>query len=298
MIKQTLSADLASALLRDKHQRLIAARDELCAAIVAANWDLSTNPLTNLAAGHAAREQGLSGQATISVDAAGYVKLEVDSGEEGPPPMVMPSVVAPIPVVVPLPVAAPDSKAKLPSISELRQEARQLGIDPAIYGKAKRKLLDAIAAVRGGASPPKPVVVPQPTPQPIPPPIPKPAVPEPTPDPKPPESKLDIDLFGDDDDVTDLFRQLDGKPPTRPDISIPKPSPPPKPPVPLRLPPKPRPTPKRTSTPAVQGTPAVPPKRKGRSLSAIASGADAEIDIDAILAKPTPEIPKDDQPPR
>jgi len=265
-------------------RRLIAARDELKAAVKAANLVLAKSPLTGIIAEHAARRINKRGKPVVVVDADGGVMLEVtySNGKavEPPPP-------------------APERKPKLPPMAEIRRDAEALGLDWQPYGKAKKKLIAAIKAAKNPAlavvepEPPKPPKPEPPKPEP-----PKPPKPKPEP-PKPEPVRLDgrkIIHLDEDDDVTDLFRQLDGEIP----MQKPEPEPvatplPPKPrPTPaVKLKPKPKPTPAlKTSPPPQKGTP--PSKKGGRSLSAIASGADDEIDIDFILAKPAPKTPQED----
>jgi len=240
-------------------QRLQAAKDELAAAVAASNKVLSANALTSIIAEHAAREAGRRGTPTVVVDDNGDVMLEV---HYLPPGAKLPT--------------APEPKVKLPPISELRREAELLGIDWQPFGKGKKALIKAIDQAKAGGqantTPDPPKTTPDPPVS-----APKPKRQKTAPSITPPKQvKLDgrkvIPLADDDDDLGGLFD--DDPPPAKPEPA-----------------PKPKRKAPRRGTPAPK-TPA--PKRGGRSLSAIAEGADDEVDIDAILAKPAPPIPNED----
>jgi len=297
--RETLPGDLAAALLNVPFNwtingepqptvsvaaRLGAARAALAEAVAAANEVLAENPLMEIIAEHAARLIGRRGTPIVVVDSNGEAMLEVHYLTAGE--------------AVPLPVQPKQRKSKLPPISTLREEARMLGFDPEPYGKNKTKLIEAIDAAKAGVTPTtvkkaktiadieeqgvKPVAAVVP-PAPVEPPKRTKTAPSVTP---PKVVKLDgrkvIPLDDDDDDVASLFGP--------PDPPAPKPASEPEPPEPvLKRSPKVRPP--RLGTPS-EG--AAKPARKGRSLSAIASGAETEVDIDAILAKPAPALPTDD----
>jgi hypothetical protein len=282
-----LPADLAAALLNvpfdaevasqpEFHQsigqRLTAAKAELEAATVAANQVLSSNPLMEIIAEHAARLVGRRGRPTVVVASSGDVMLEIHYLAAGEP----------------LPPVKP-KKLKMPPISEIRREAVLLGIDPTPYGKNKTRLIAAVDAAKAVVSPPVAPKAPAPKP-----PAPKPKRMKTAPAITP---AVPVELVGrevipldvDEDDEDDLSSLFADDPP-----KAPAPKPVPEPPVPKAKPlSKPRPTPAspKRGTPAVK---AAAPKRMGRSLSAIAQNAENEVDIDAILAKPPPKIPRED----
>lgn len=285
--RETLPGDLAAALLNVPFEaeaasqpeahlsvglRLAAARAELAEAVEAANTVLASNPLMEIIAEHAARLLGRRGTPIVVVEPSGEVMLEIHYLAAGE--------------VAPLPMQPKPRKSRLPPISTLREEARMLGFDPEPFGKNKTKLIEAIDAAKAGVTPTavkkakaiadieeqgvKPVVAPVETP---------PKRTKTAPSVTPPKVvKLDgrkvIPLDEDDDDVASLF----GSPePEAAPVAEPRRSP------------KVRPPRRGTSADAT-----VNPTRKGRSLSAIASSAEADVDIDAILAKPAPALPTDD----
>jgi hypothetical protein len=324
--RETLPADLAAALLNvpfeaeeasqpESHAsvglRLQAARAELDAAVQAANTVLNANPLMEIIAEHAARKVGRRGRPLVVVDPSGEVMLEIHYLASGEP--------APKPVA---PATPKKRKSSLPSIKEIRREAELLGIDTELFGKNKTKLLEAIEKAKVQ---PAPVLTPL-TPTPAPPaPIPEPVV-SPTPAPKmtktapsltpPKQVRLDGQKLiplddDDDDDVASLFRddeepapaplkaevapsgfqdmgftsKVERNPVTAPiagaTVDVPA------------SPPSPKVRPPRRGTPS--GTATVAPKLGGgRSLSAIGNSAEAEVDIDTILAKPAPPPPPDE----
>ena len=280
--RETLPGDLAAALLNVPFDaelasqpeaylsvglRLAAARTELAEAVKAANTVLGSNPLMEIIAEHAARLVGRRGTPIVVVEPSGEVVLEVHYLAAGE--------------AAPLPMQPKPRKSKLPPISILREEARMLGVDPEPFGKNKTKLIEAIDAAKAGVTPTtakksKAVAGEKGV---------KPATPPPkrtktAPSVAPPKVvKLDgrkvIPLDTDDDDVASLFGPPD--PPEAALVPEPKRSPKVRPP--------------RRGTAADTST---KPVRKGRTLSAIASGAEAEVDIDAILAKHAPTLPSDD----
>lgn len=301
-----MPADLAAALLNvpfeaeeasqpESHAsvglRLQAARAELDAAVQAANTVLGANPLMEIIAEHAARKVGRRGHPLVVVDPSGEVMLEIHYLASGEP--------APKPVA---PATPKKRKSSLPSIKEIRREAELLGIDTELFGKNKTKLLEAIEKAKG-----QPATVPAPAPAPTPP---APKMTKTAPSLTPPKQvRLDgqkLIPLDDDDDVASLFRD-DEEPAPAPlkaevapsgfqdkaernpvnapiaGAAVDVPAPPPSPKV----------RPPRRGTPA--GTAAVAPKLGGgRSLSAIGNSAEAEVDIDTILAKPAPPPPPDE----
>ena len=285
-------------------QRLAAAKTELMSAVAAANRMLVRNPLTGIIAEHAAKQAGKQGTSSVSVDLNGDVMLEVVY----------------IPAGGPLPpslVSVSTSPSRLPPIADLRREATLLGIDWELYGKSKKKLIAVMKAVRDGLAPalvsekpqsqppaPKPVLAFVPASEPAP--VPEPTTPEPVlvdvlepvwepvEGPEPPKR---ITPLEDDDDVDDLFRQLESNGGGNKLDPEPVSKATPEPRSPVKLAPKPKPISKGFTMPAARsgvfsGTPA--PKLHGRSLSAIAAGAEDDIDIDTILAEPAPEILQED----
>ncbi len=327
--RESLPARLAGALLNvpfeaeeasqpESHpsvgQRLAAARAELAEAVVAANQVLAANPLMEIIAEHAARQAGRRGTPIVVVDTSGEVMLEVHYLAAGEPLPVVPLSTVPAPST-----AAPTEprKSRLPPISELRAEAETLKIDHSQFGKNKKKLMAVIAAAKkdtrpcpvcktsawhveeddaygdanaspkdtitlscrcsmlrsewlAGVKKTKPAAAP------------KPKMTRTAPSVSPVRVvKLDdrkiIPMGDDDDDLSSLFEPKVAKPKPQAPAAPPKKSPKVRPP--------------RRGTPKAQG-PA--PKLSGRSLSSIASAAEAEVDIDAILANPTPPIPEED----
>jgi hypothetical protein len=296
--RETLPADLAGALLNVPFEaeaesqpenfasvgvRFHAAREELAAAVQAANVVLAANPLMEIIAEHAARQSGRRGHPIVVVDPSGEVLLEVHYLSAGEAP--------------PTPTQPKKRKSKLPPIAELRREATVLGIDIEPFGKNKKNLIAAIEAAKAGGAVPAPKAEP-PKPE-------KKAEPKKVepPEPEKPESKMTktapalsqrtvrldgekiIPVDDDDDDLADLF---DDDPPAPP-----KPEPESAPAVEATTTTLPRRRVPRRGTPA--GADKAPaPTRQGRKLSAIAGNAEAEVDIDAILAKKPPAIPDED----
>lgn len=119
LIGQTLLAELSEAL-KSLRESVNAIRD--C---------LEKNPLTGPAAMAAARELGKTGSASISVDEYGQFWLEVDPrvGSDGKRPW----------------------SSNLPSLSTLRKEAEELGVDTSKMGRSKTLILKAIETARRNA---------------------------------------------------------------------------------------------------------------------------------------------------
>jgi len=141
----------------------------------------------------------------------------------------------------------------LPSIEALRKEATRLGIDAASFGKAKLKLMDAIQAAQKAPVPP-----------PQDPPKPKMVKTAPALGPvkmlQPEVTLTPSPLVDDDDGVASLFGDAE---PTTPD-------------------------PRRVAPPI-----SAPARTlKGRSLSAVVSHADDDVDLNALLTKPAPPPPQ------
>jgi len=307
--RETLPVDLAEALLNVPFEdeaasrpeayssvgaRLGAAKAELKAAVLAANQVLTANPLMEIIAEHAARKIGRRGQPLVVVDEAGEILLEIhyltpDEVQSDPQ----------IPKV---------RKSNLPPIEELRQEATFLGIDPEPFGKAKTKLLKAIDAVKAGKPEPAPVMkalAPKPAPVVKAPVMMKTAPAVGTPRTVQIEPTPFITVADDDEGLDALFgetpvKKNNGTPATPfgspfdfkgPAVRNPVNAPIRNTEVESDRPPLPPPVrPPRRGTPALGS----PPKRTGRSLSAIAGNAEAEVDIDAILSVPAPPPPNED----
>ena len=247
--------------------RLEAAQRELRAAVAEANDEVTNNPLAEILAEHAMRLVGKRGAPLIEIDPDGSIMLVVQYE----------AVVK----------ATLKHQHTLPPIKVLRVEAEGLGIDTTAYGKNKKKLLAAIkaehikssmspaslealrqrkppvAAEEKRALPPLPDVVPD---------VPKPKMMKTAPALSPVRVIQPDDqrvLLDDDDGLGALF----------PDAAPPKDA------LPATTPIKPSGPPKPTTPHRVMG---------GRTLSAIAGAAEAEINIDALLAKPAPAPPTDD----
>lgn len=245
--------------------RLMAARAALAEAVAAANHELAASPLTEILAEHAMRQSGKRGFPRIVVDPDGSVVLEVHYD----PPKVQP---APQ-------VDTERRKSSLPGIEELRKRARDLGIDPTPFGKAKIRLQEAVHTAESlGHKPPAPAPKPEPPPAPKPAPAPAPPKPEPVPVPPkpaprvPPPDTRRVIPDDDDEDVSSLF----GSPTPKPAAPAPPAAPLPRRGVAAEL---------GSTTP----TPSLPPRApRGRSLSAIVGSAETEVDVDALLKVPPP----------
>ena len=291
--RESLQEDLARPLLNvpipdgvSAWQRLEAARTELALAVELANKELVNNPLAEILAEHAMRQCGRRGFPQVLVDSDGSVMLEVH--HDAPPK----------PKVLPIPENR--RKSALPSIEELRAEASELGLDYKQYGKAKTALLAAIQAAKTGApapvptppAPPKaPPAAPEPPKAPEPPPVaPKPPEPPPAPPPPKPAPRVPVPekrlLPDEEDDLASLFGDRPATPRAPAPAQAPAPAPVPQPQAPAVLPPAPR---RGVSTEPALSTLVGPPRApKGRSLSAIVSTAESEVDIDALLKAPVP----------
>ena len=288
--RESLDANLAQALLnvpcesittdviltRSVWERLEAARSEMQEAVKAANAALEGNSLAEILAETVTRQMIRRGNPRIVVDADGTVTLEVHYGEKLPP------------------VMSGQSKRKsgLPPIGSLRKIATDLGIDPAPFGKAKTKLIEAIEKARGNADSPQPQPQPQPEAKVV---KTDPVPPEPPKKPKqkrvktapsvtsPRRVKLDdrklVPLDDDDEDIDALFWGESKKP--EPEV---------------QKAPAPSSEVKRSRRPPRRGTAATgSTKKKGRKLGDIIANADKTVDIDAILAQPAPKIPPEDE---
>lgn len=118
--------------------RLQAAKAELERAQAEAQHHLSTNPLTELAAKEAMAKAGKRGIPKIEVSPLGDIHLVVSYAK----------------ATAPHEGSTPRRswKSRLPTISELRAKAADLGIDPEPFGRNKTKLQQAIR--RAEAQPP------------------------------------------------------------------------------------------------------------------------------------------------
>tara|TARA_Y100000310_G_scaffold127207_1_gene126260 strand:- start:5620 stop:6237 length:618 start_codon:yes stop_codon:yes gene_type:complete len=114
-------------------QVLTGLRDAFATAVADAEEILKEHPFAEVIATEAARRAGRRGEASLTVGKDGQVYLEINYKSQKSE-------------------AAEDDKearkwnSKLPSIGELRDRARQLGIDPEPFGRSKVKLQEAIEA--------------------------------------------------------------------------------------------------------------------------------------------------------
>ncbi len=106
-------------------ERLAAAKKELTDALAEIQVSLDSRPTANMVASEAARQAGRRGSSTLSIDADG-VWVEITTKRKGPP--------------------TKGWSSDLPDIQELRRQAEEAGIDPAPFGRSKRKLMDALAS--------------------------------------------------------------------------------------------------------------------------------------------------------
>lgn len=291
--RETLQQGLARPLLNvpvpdqsiSVYQRLVVARVELDEAVALANRELRDNPLAEILAEHAMRQGGRRGFPLIVVDPDGTPMLEIhyeDQIKEETPEAVKTK-----------------RKSLLPSITALRAEATQLGLDPLLFGKNKTKLLQAMEATRkrGNKSPPPaPVVTVIPDP-PAPVAIPEPPTPVATVIPDPPAPLVPASepvkpkmfrtapalspvtvvqpdtaslIHDEEDDLSSLFGAGHQPPAPAKSVAVPK---------------------KGTATSSTG------PAKKiaGRSLSDLVSKAGDEVDINAILSKGAPkQLPPED----
>ena len=136
--REPLDPEMVTALLSevpDKFtdtvgERLEQAVDELCKMVALARHTLSQNVLTGIVAKEAARRANRRGIPTLEVGTDGVVYLVVSYGKN---------------------TDRGDTRqwtSDLPSIRTLRQEAEALGIDPTLFGRRKRELLQAIEDVQ------------------------------------------------------------------------------------------------------------------------------------------------------
>lgn len=286
--REVLSADLARSLLNVPHgegtgslwQHLERSRQELAATVDQANKELAVNPLAEILAEHAMRQVGKRGYPQVVVDSDGSVMLVINY--DAPPKA---------------PEEPVGRKSSLPSITVLRVEAENLGIDHTPFGKNKTRLLKAIEAAKTAKVPvplprtpsvpveaPKvkqppaavvPALPPKAPPAPVVPPTPPPQAPPPQ---APPPRIPAIQVDEDDDGVGHLFQESPTPPaPSAPPVVVPR-----------------RGTPAPAAPVAASSqAPATPPRKPGgRSLSDLVGRADAEVDIDAILSKGAPPPPK------
>ena len=123
---------------------LRAAQTVLAEAVEKTNAYLASNPVAAIVAREAARAIGRRGGAHIVVDSSGAVMLEVRYGKEVPEEVLSP------------PAGRKTWTSGLPPISELRERAAVLGLDPAPFGRKRRALLEAIEQFRTAGEEPKP----------------------------------------------------------------------------------------------------------------------------------------------
>ena len=297
--RENVAAEMADALLNVPHEEggsigewLAEARQNLIDAVQAANAALEQNPLCEILAEHEARKRDLPGASSIHifVDDLGNVLMETP--EEGQRTW----------------------KSALPPIADLREEAEQLGIDPAPFGKSKKKLIKAIEAAKAGKKPaapaPKPAPAPkkaEPTPAPAPAapvaapeqvahtarlPVPRKKPAKPAPRVVPDESRVVSPWDDDEVDLDALFSDTPAEKPAAPQKES-KPAPAPEQPAPKTPAPKGKP---RKARPPRLGTPgsSTTAKKKARpSLANLVQNADKLVDLDAIMSKkidpPKPE---------
>jgi hypothetical protein len=105
---------------------------------------LAEHPFAEVIATEAARRAGRRGDATVVVGDDGRVYLEVSYKTQRAATQPKPASDKPRPW-----------SSDLPTIGELREIAKGLGLDPEPYGRSKVKLKDAIRKVTGAAPRPK-----------------------------------------------------------------------------------------------------------------------------------------------
>jgi len=133
--REPLPDDVASALLASPllegvpaGERLRNLRGQLVETVKAIRESLASNPVAEIVATATAKRIGRRGAAAIVVDDNGAVMLEVRYDDNG------------------------DKRAwhsNLPSLDDLRETAKGLGIDIASLGRSKRKLAEAIKKATG-----------------------------------------------------------------------------------------------------------------------------------------------------
>lgn len=304
MTREHVAPEMILALLNTSSEgsvgeRLQEAQEQMARAVQEANTSLDENPLAEVLARYLSEDR--EGTARVRVDAEGYLVLEIQH-----------DVIEPILV------------SKKASLVDLRKEALSLGVDPTFY-KGRIRLQKAIDDKKAGREVevkkvvkiPDPVIIPDPVVKKV----------KKTAPPKkvktPPKKAIPIPFPDDDDDDLDAlfatatparefsvkdfpqkgFCSLCGEPSYQtpsgaccdnghggeeavPVWPIPKPEP--KASKPLKQKPRPR-----RATPTVKA-PVMAKKFAGRSLSALVANADNEVDMGALMAKPTPEIKSED----
>lgn len=272
---EVLNSDLARALLNAPGpggtsiwERLEEARAELALMVRIANDHLVEHPLVGLVADAQRKESQRRGSATVVVLPDGSVAVEYHyKGEDRTPNQ-------------------PRKKTGLPSLAELRSEAKERGLDPTPYGQSRKKLaaaLDEFISPSPPPSPPKKVVKPDPE-IPVAPPLPRiktaPALT------KPQVVVLDehhvYPLADEDEDLSGLF----GRPS----------SPPPPPAAERREIPEdlnegpPLPLTPRRAVPRIALGMGPPSKLPGvQGLQGVVDKAEQTVDLNAILTKPAPK---------
>ena len=128
-------------------QHLASLREQYQQALVEANDILDSHPFVDVIAAEAAKREGLSGDHTLVLGDDAQIYLGLKSARK-----VMPKVET----KKPEPEADPGARkwsSKLPSISVLRQQAKELGIDPEPFGRSKKRLKAAIEERKAEAQP-------------------------------------------------------------------------------------------------------------------------------------------------
>lgn len=109
-------------------------KDELADSIRRCREHLEKNPLTGVVAEAAAREIGRGGSCSITINEQGTVLLEVTPKKPG---------------------EKRTWQSRLPSIKELRAEAKEMGLDISGLGRSKRKIFDALQEAKKTKKPTK-----------------------------------------------------------------------------------------------------------------------------------------------
>lgn len=143
MAKGQIDSRWADTLLTEQTKVLEDLRAELAKAVAAAQKVLDDHPFSKIVAAEAARQAGhAGGEASLVVCEDGKVYFETKESES---------------VAETEEARTEEARAEevsrrwrshLPSLDELRQEARMLGIDPEPYGRSKVKLKEAIEGRR------------------------------------------------------------------------------------------------------------------------------------------------------
>lgn len=137
-----LSAASISPTIRDQeglsvYDRLVLAKAELSAAVQEATEALAENPLTAVVAGAGARRVNRRGTPSIVVRGDGSIFLEIHYMTKQDERSVR------------------KWESQLPPLAELRQQAKQLGLDPKPFGRKRSALFKAIQDAKASAPPKK-----------------------------------------------------------------------------------------------------------------------------------------------